>query len=204
MRTDTPEAQELRELLRRYNEQPEQREALTAEIEWRFKRNLAIMVVDSVGFTRTVRRTGIVHYLALLERLERVIGPIVERAGGTIMRQDADDFFALFDSAAAAVRCARQIVAAVGVANEALPENEEIEVAIGIGYGPMLAIGHNDLYGDEMNLACKLGEDLAERGEVLLTPSAYAELLDEPWQFDQLEYTVSGLALTAYRLVLSG
>lgn len=204
MRNDTPEAQELRELLRRYNEQPEQREAVRAEIERRFKRDLAIMVIDSVGFTRTVRRTGIVHYLALLERLERLIDPIVERTGGSILRQDADDFFALFNSPAAAVRCAQQTLEAVGVANEALPESEEIAVAIGIGYGAMLAIGHNDLYGDEMNLACKLGEDLAERGEVLLTPAAYAELLDEPWQFDQLEYAVSGLPLTAYRLVLPG
>jgi hypothetical protein len=74
-------------------------------------------------------------------------------------------------------------------------------VAIGIGYGSLLAIGEHDLYGDEMNLACKLGEDLAQRGEVLLTPAAYAEMLAEPWQFEALEYVISGLPLTAYRLV---
>jgi class 3 adenylate cyclase len=191
----------LRELLRRYNEQPEQREALTAEIERRFRRQVAIMVVDCVGFTRTVRRSGIVHYLALLERLERLIGPLVEQAGGQIIRREADDFFATFADAPAAVRCADQIRRHLTVVNEALPESEEIEVAIGIGYGPVLAIGESDLYGDEMNLACKLGEDLAQRGEVLLTPAAYDELLTEPWQFETLEYTIAGLPLTAHRLV---
>ena len=45
----------------------------------------------------------------------------------------------------------------------------EIYVAIGIGYGRVLLVGDDDAWGDEMNIACKLGEDLAERGEDLVS-----------------------------------
>ena len=52
-------------------------------------------------------------------------------------------------------------------ANEILPRAEELWVAMGIGYGSLLMIDADDVYGNEMNLACKLGEDLAEAGQVL-------------------------------------
>ena len=56
-------------------------------------------------------------------------------------------------------------------------------------------------YGDEMNLACKLGEELARRGEVLLTPSAYAALGSPPGAFEPASFSNSGIEFTAYRLV---
>ena len=60
-------------------------------------------------------------------------------------------------------------------ANEALPAAEETQIAIGIGYGSVLDVGDGHLYGDEMNLAFKLGEDLGTAQEVLLTPAARTE-----------------------------
>ena len=39
--------------------------------------------------------------------------------------------------------------------------------------GRCLLIGSDDVYGSEMNLASKLGEDLAEAGDVLLTDAAF-------------------------------
>jgi class 3 adenylate cyclase len=89
---------------------------------------------------------------------------------------------------------------ALKAVNEALPAAEELAVAIGIGYGPVLMIGEYDIYGDEMNLACKLGEDLAQRGEVLLTRQAHTALGETPWRFIQEEYSVSGIELEAFRL----
>ena len=47
---------------------PEQRQRIVAEIERDFRRPIAILVLDSCGFTRTVRAMGIIHFLALLER----------------------------------------------------------------------------------------------------------------------------------------
>lgn len=44
---------------------------------------------------------------------------------------------------------------------------ESLDAAVGIGFGRILNIESRDIFGDEVNLACKLGEDIAERSEIL-------------------------------------
>ena len=202
--TTRRERELLRERLRAYNEQPEKRARIAAEIEERFRQDLAILVLDSSGFSRTVRTAGIVHFLALLERLGQVVRPCIERAGGRVLRTEADNIFAVFLDPSTAVGCAQAILRDLDAANRTLPEHEQIYAAMGIGYGSVLVVDNETLYGDEMNLACKLGEDLARRDEVLLTPAAYAAhaaLEPSPWRFDAVEFSVAGLELTAYRLL---
>ena len=50
-----------------------------------------------------------------------------------------------------------------------------MQFSYGIGYGDMLDLD-DDMFGLEVNLASKIGEDLARPGEALLTPSAAAAL----------------------------
>jgi class 3 adenylate cyclase len=196
------EVNALKELLREYNEYPERRKAVSAEIEQRFRRPVAILVLDTCGFTRTVQSLGIIHFLALIERLDRLITPIVERTGGRLLKREADNIFAVFKSVESAVECADQILFTVRAANEPLPAADEIDVSLGLGYGEVIQVGENDLFGDEMNLACKLGEDLAERHELLLTPAARQALEDtDRWHFEAAEYSISGLNLHAFRLI---
>lgn len=192
---------QFRKLLHDYNEQPQQRERIVAEIDQRFRCSVAILVIDSCGFSRTVRSAGIIHFLALLERLERLIVPIITATGGRLLRREADNIFAVFPDAAAAITAAAAIIRDVNVANGPLPAGDEIYVSAGVGYGDMLAVGADDLFGDQMNVACKLGEDLAQQSEILLTRSAYAALEDAAWEFEEMHFKVSGLDLTAYRLV---
>lgn len=191
----------LRALLHNYNEQPQQRERIVAEIEQRFQHPVAVLVVDSCGFSRAVRSVGIVHFLALLERLERLITPAIAAAGGRVLRREADNIFAVFPDAAAAVAAAATIVHDVDVANRPLPAADEIYVSVGVGYGELLIVGAHDIFGDEMNLACKLGEDLAQQSEILLTPGAFAALGDTSLEFEQANFSISGIDLAAYRLV---
>jgi adenylate cyclase len=191
----------LRELLHDYNEQPGRRERIVAAIEQHYRRRAAILVVDTCGFSRSVRSTGIIHFLALLERLERLIVPILSDSGGRLLRREADNLFAIFPEVNGAVDAAATIVGDVTIANGPLPAADEIYVSVGIGCGDVLVVGHDDVFGDEMNLASKLGEDLAQQSEILLTESAYAALDDSPWQFELAEFSISGLELTAYRLI---
>ena len=200
-RMDEPDNRSaLKGLLREYNEHPDQRPAISAEIERRFRRPLALLILDSSGFTRTTQARGIVHFLALLERLERLVSPAVVQHGGRIFKAEADNLFAMFSDPESATRCAVQIQQDVERVNDALPEGEAIYVAIGVGFGNVLTIGDEDIFGDEMNLACKLGEDLAQRGEILLTPSAFGALGETDWEFEPLTFSISGLGLTAYKL----
>jgi adenylate cyclase len=197
-----PSRDHLKTLLKEYNEYPERQPEIDSRIHDEFCKAVAIMVVDSCGFSRTVRQHGIVNYLARLERLERLIAPMIDGHGGRVLRVEADNVFALFPDAGSAVRCAAEVQRSVEIANEPLPAASEIYVAIGVGYGRVLLIDDDDAYGDEMNIACKLGEDLAERGEVLLTASAHDALGDTgELQFEGYSATISGLDVTAFKLV---
>jgi class 3 adenylate cyclase len=197
-----PSRDHLKKLLKEYNEYPERGQEIEARIDEEFCKPVAIMVIDSCGFSRSVRQHGIVNYLARLERLERLIAPMIESHNGRVLRVEADNIFALFPDSDSAVRCAAEVQRSVEIANEPLPAASEIYIAIGVGYGNLLLIDDNDAYGDEMNIACKLGEDLAERGEILLTVTAHKMLSDpSQWQFEDYFATVSGLDLNAHKLV---
>ena len=200
MPATSSEREHLRQLLHVYLDRPHERARIAAEIEQRFRRPVAILAVDACSFSRNVQAMGIVHSLAHLERLKQIVDPVIEQAGGSLLRTEADNIFALFPEPAAAVRCAEAILAALGRANAALPSDDAMHVSIGVGYGEALVIGTVDVYGSEMNLACKLGEDYAQRDEVLITPAAYAALGSTPWQFDEVAFDFAGLSGHAYRL----
>ncbi len=191
----------LRQLLHEYNEEPQQRDRVVADIQRQFQHRVAVMVIDSCGFSRAVRSVGIVHFLALLERLERLVSHIITASGGRVLRLEADNIFAVFPDATAAVTAAAEIVHDVDVANGPLPAPDQIYVSVGVGYGDLLLIGLDDAFGDEMNLASKLGEDLAQQSEILLTSNAHAALENPPWQFEEANFSISGLDLNAHRLV---
>ena len=194
-----PDRTELQPLLQRYNEHPETREEIRSEIDEQFRRDVAVLVLDACGFSRTVKGRGIVHFLALLERLERLIRPCVEEQHGRILRREADNLYAVFDTADHALASALLIQRDVRTANEALPEDEEVGVSIGIGYGELLLVGPDDAWGDEMNLASKLGEDLADCDQILLTEAAGRALEHhEGLVLAEREYAVSGITLPAF------
>jgi len=193
---------QLQELLFQYNEYPDRRDEIVAEIERDFEQTVGIMVLDACGFSRTVHELGIIHFLALLERLWRLVGPTVEEHGGRPLRQEADNLFAVFPDAQSALACGKALQERVEIANEPLPAASEIYVAVGIGFGRILLVGNDDAWGDEMNLACKLGEDVAQQGEVLLTDAARRALGESPdVRFEVRELRISGLSMTAHRLV---
>lgn len=73
-------------------------------------------------------------------------------------------------------------------------------MAIGIGYGPIL-LAAEDFFGDEVNQASKLGEDIAGHGEVLLTGAARKALRGGSYKFRPFNMKISGVSLRASRLV---
>jgi class 3 adenylate cyclase len=112
----------------------------------------------------------------MIRRMHTIVLPIVTRAKGRVIKTEADNVFALFRSVPEALEASAQINEALARVNAGLPADWDILVGIGIGHGPLLVIGKEDVFGSEMNLASKLGEDVASGGEVLLTEGAAAEL----------------------------
>lgn len=179
-------------------EHPERAEEIDRKIQETFNKTVAIFVLDMSGFSRLVQRYGIIHYLAMIQRMRHVVGPAVEKENGVVIKFEADNAFAVFPTPDDAVKATRQIYHDLKVINDVTPDESDVHVSIGIGYGPVL-LACDDLYGDEMNLASKLGEDTAERDEVLLTEKAkYACTID--MKTTEFPLTVSGVNMKAFRL----
>jgi class 3 adenylate cyclase len=53
--------------------------------------------------------------------------------------------------------------------NKDKSDEEKVLLCVGLGYGKMLRIGDEDVFGAEVNAASKLGEDTAGAGEILAT-----------------------------------
>ena len=62
-----------------------------------------------------------------------------------------------------------------------------------------MVVADEDLFGAEMNLASKLGEDLACAHEILLTPSAHDALPPGRYRCSPVEVSISGLDVLCYR-----
>ena len=189
---------ELSRLLDARNEHPESLAEIDGEIWRRFGHTRAVLVLDMCGFSRLTMRYGITHFLAMIRRLQTLVRPVIAEGGGRLVKTEADNVFATFDDVPPALATARAIQRSLDAANTYLPEDWDLHAGIGIGYGPILLIGDQDLFGSEMNVASKLGEDVAARGEILLSSSARERVASE---FDATEIAVelSGLTLRAYR-----
>ena len=145
------------------------RKAIEQEIWSTYGRELAILVLDMSGFSLLTQRHGIVHYLTMVRRMQNTVTPIITTNGGTAVKFQADDCFAVFDDPLPAVRAALDIHQAL--ASDSHPDM--IRVAIGIDVGPVLLVNDIDVFGNAVNRAAKLGEDVAQAGETLLTRESY-------------------------------
>jgi len=192
------DAAELWRMLDARNEHPESLADIDGEIWRRFGRTRAVLVLDMCGFSRLTMRYGITHFLAMIRRLVTIVRPIIAQAGGHVVKTEADNVFATFDDVPAALAAARAIHRSLDAANTFLPEDWDLHAGIGIGYGPLLLIGGDDLFGSEMNMASKLGEDVASRGDILLSEAARARIEDDA-PVTEISVQLSGLALRAFR-----
>jgi adenylate cyclase len=195
------ERDELRRLLHDRNEHPERLAEIDRAIEERFTRVLAVLVLDMSGFSRLTHRYGIVHFLSMIQRMQDLVLPVVTdpRYEGRLLKLIADNVYATFPDAPQALAAAREVQQRLAIANHVLPADWDLHVSIGIGYGPMLAVGDDELYGHEMNIASKLGEDVGCGGDILLTTAAFARLRpDTPAQ--PCGCTISALELAYFKL----
>lgn len=147
-------------------------DAIDAEIWQRFGGEWAVMLTDLAGFSRQVARFGIIHFLQTIHQQTRLLVPIVEQHGGSLVKTEADSMLILFPTATAAVHSAITMQRACQALG-GRPE-DSVVLCVGIGFGRLLKIGDHEVFGHEVNMASKLGEDIAVADEILVTPSARA------------------------------
>lgn len=156
----------------------------------------AVMVVDSVGFSRTAKEQGIIHFLSQMVRAREIIGPTLAAKQALDVRFEADNAYAVFEHPNAAIKAADAIHQAIADSGVMLRHDEPYSVCIGIGYGELLDAGAEGFFGDEMNLASKLGEDIADGAETLITDKARAAADDALLEHFVDEFaTIAGMEL---------
>jgi adenylate cyclase len=192
----------LERLLAARNEHPETLAEIDQEIWRSFGATRAVWVLDMCGFSRLTVRYGITHFLAMIHRLHGIVRPLVAVHGGSVVKTEADNVFAVFADVASAVAAARGVQRELAAANAFLPEDWDLHASIGIGHGEVLMIDEHDFFGNELNLASKLGEDVAGPGEIYLTEAACARLQADGAAVpaERREIPISGMAVAAYRV----
>ena len=190
----------LKQLLAQRNEHADRVPHIDALIRETFERRVAILMLDMTGFSRTVAKHGIIHYLAMIQQMEAAAVPAVVDNNGVVIKQEADNLLAAFEEPADAVEAALDIFRAFEAINSVVDDERDLHGCIGIGFGDTLVIGHDDMFGHEMNLASKLGEDLAVASEILLTEAACAALPPHRYVCQPRRYEAGGLVIDCYHM----
>jgi class 3 adenylate cyclase len=86
-------------------------------------------------------------------------------------------------------------------ANLLTSEDLDIHIACGIDFGKVLVIGYEDCFGDPVNRASKMGEDVAAAGEILITKEAMDTIPPEAnIKAREIHVSISGINILAYQI----
>ena len=186
-------------------EDPEIRVKIEKSLWETFGEEQAVFVLDMSGFSRLTRKFGIIHYLSMVRRMQLTSGPIVQSYDGYMIKFDADNCFALFPTPLNAVNAAIAMQHAFDAANILTPDDLDIRIACGIDYGKILVVGSEDCFGDAVNRASKLGEDVAEAGDILVTKEAMELVPPEAGiKAREISISISGIEIPAYAIEYRG
>ena len=177
----------------------EERHKIEASLWEDFGAEYAVFVLDMSGFSMLTRKYGIVHYLSMVRRMQLTTEPIVKSYGGFMIKYEADNCFAVFPEPLAAVHAAIAMQHAFRAENLLTSEDLDIHISCGIDYGKILIIGQEDCFGDPVNRASKMGEDLAVAGEILITQEAMQMIpTGAGIKAREMNVSISGITIPAY------
>lgn len=175
----------------------DERRALSEQILAKYNVTAALLVLDMSGFSRITKEFGIVHFLAMVQQMQDITAAEIDRFGGKVVKFFSDNCFAFFRDPEQGVKCAISIMQAHDELDKSIAT--PLHICMGIDYGEFLLIEGSECFGHTVNRACKLGEDIADQGELLVTARTIAAI-DNPDQFtmEPHSYLESGIDIDAF------
>lgn len=174
------------------------RQRIEAELWETYGAEKVVFVLDMSGFSLLTRKYGIIHYLSMVRRMQLTAEPIVQTYGGAVVKFEADNCFAVFPDTLSAIHAAIAMQIGFESSNLLTAEEFDVHVSCGIDQGKILLLEH-DCFGDAVNRACKLGEDIASAGEILVTKNALKSIPAEAdFKLREIKVSISGLTIAAY------
>ncbi len=197
------QSKQFQDLILRYSQETskEGRKTLEAKLWKEYGAELVVFVLDMSGFSMLTRKYGIVHYLSMVRRMQLITEPIVKSYGGSMIKYEADNCFAVFPDSLSAVNAAISMQHAFTAANILSSDDLDIHIACGIDYGKLLMIGYDECFGDPVNRASKMGEDIAAAGEILVTKEAMQMIPAEAGiNAREITVSISGITIAAFAI----
>ena len=138
------------------------------------------MYTDLAGFSRQVAEFGIIHFLQTIYESQKLFVPCIDRYDGILLKVEADSMLVIFRNVRKAIDCAVRMQQRVKAYNKDKEDTEKILLGVGLGFGQVLHIGDEDVFGAEVNAASKLGEDTAKAWDILVTSAVRDAAMDLP------------------------
>ncbi len=177
------------------------RKRIESEIWEEYGTEQVVFVLDMSGFSLLTRKHGIIHYLSMVRRMQLTSEPIIKTYGGYLLKFEADNCFAVFPDTLSAVHAAIALQLAFDASNLLTSDEFDVHISCGIDYGKILVVGNEDCFGDAVNRACKLGEDVAAAGEILVTQDAIKAINSElDFGLREVNVSISGLNIPSYAI----
>ena len=130
----------------------------------------AIVFTDIVGFTKLSAQNEPAA-LNLLEKQRELLKPIVEKHGGSWLKEIGDGLLLSFNTNLEAVNCAIAL-------QKTVQEIDDLNLRIGIHQGEVVFQG-NDVLGDDVNIAARI-EPFAAPGGIAISGRVNASLERDP------------------------
>jgi class 3 adenylate cyclase len=174
------------------------RKAIDEEIWKSFGEEWCVMATDLSGFSRGVAEMGIIPFLQTIHESSGILVPIVESRRGRVLKMEGDSFLVIFRSVDEGLTAAIEMQRAVRRYNDA--GRDPVLLGVGLGFGRVLRVADAEVYGNEVNSACILGETYAQGYDILATQAVRDAA--RGFAFEPFEPVPPG-ARGAYRVVYS-
>jgi adenylate cyclase len=134
----------------------------------------AILAVDVVGYATLMERDEKGTHERLMAGRKELFEPEFARHHGRVFKLMGDGMLAEFGSVVDAVECAVSLQRGLAERNANVPENQRVQVRIGINLGEVIVEG-DDRYGEGVNIAARL-EQLADPGGICVSGKVAKEV----------------------------
>jgi class 3 adenylate cyclase len=148
-------------------------------LKQRFEKNVAVLFSDVVGSTAYYEKYGDVRGREMVLTHNALLFPLIQNAGGVIIKTIGDAIMACFDSVNDALAAAAAMQHTLSEHNQDVSQSDEqIHIRIAINYGVAIA-QEGDVHGDVVNVAARIERE-AKPDEIWLSERVQRAALGWP------------------------
>jgi serine/threonine protein kinase/AAA+ ATPase superfamily predicted ATPase len=152
----------------------EHREKIDKIIESKYKKDVVIMFSDIVGSTSYYEQRGDIEGRALVQRINRLMFPLIEEYKGTVIKTMGDGIMASFDIPEKSCECAVKMHEVLATENRSKAEDDQVSIRIALHFGKGV-IEKGDVYGDVVNVAARV-EKHTEADQIMMSQALYEKI----------------------------